>query len=105
MSNPARLDAELQNLTNQIVQARGGLEKGEIADLSAIEPRVAKLCQSLRELPAEDAKALGAKLLAMVEELNGFEEALKGGLRDVKSQIGEATERRRAMQAYGRQKP
>jgi hypothetical protein len=105
MSNPDRLGAELQSITNQIVHARNALGKGEVADLSSFEGRVSRLCEDLRQLPAAESEGLKSALLAMIEELNGLEGALKDGLAHVKSQIGEATERQRALQAYGQRKP
>ena len=105
MSNFERLGAELQSITNQIVHARNALGKGEVADLSAFEGRVSRLCDELRQLPAQESKDLKSALLAMIEELNGLEGALKDGLDQVKLQIGEATERQRALQAYGQRKP
>ena len=105
MTTVETLEDDVRRLTNQLVHARACLEKGEAIDLSLLEPRADEICKALTRLSKDDSRSLQGALLSIIEELNTLELALKSGLEQIRSQIGEATERRRALNAYNQQKP
>ena len=95
-------DPEISNLPGRLAHARGALEKGQVPDLAHLAPIVGRLCHEVEGQPLAKAQELKTALLTVIEELDCLEAALKSGLVEVKGKIGEAADRRRAADAYGR---
>jgi hypothetical protein len=102
MTSKDPLDEEIRGLTGRLAHARDSLEKGTVPDLAPLMPTVTRLCREIEGRPPAEAQELKTALLTVIEELDCLETALKSGLDEVKGQIGEAADRRRAADAYAR---
>ena len=102
MTSKDRLDEEIRGLTGRLAHARDSLGKGVVPDLASLEPVVARLCRDILNCPTAETRELKPALLTVIDELDCLEVALKSELDEVKGQIGEAADRRRAADAYAR---
>ena len=100
MTLKQQLISEVAVINTRLSYARNQLGKGEVIQIGSLEPEIAKLCQRIKELPAEDAKQLQNGLLGIVEELDQLENYLRDGLASIKERLGESDVRHRAYHAY-----
>ena len=95
----------IQDLNAQLLRTKSELSKGTVLDISHLEPKVGELCRNLGQLSPSDARDFKVGLLGIIEELDHLEELLKSDLENVKTKLGETSERQRALNAYGQGKP
>ena len=100
MSNSENLPQELQAAEQMIARIRAEASAGNSIDLAPLEARVEILCQTVEDLPAEQARQLRVSLLALLEDFDLLAKQLKTNLVQLTEQLGAATERRRAALAY-----
>ncbi len=95
----------IHDLNAQLLRTKSELSKGTVLDISHLEPKVGELCHNLGQLQPADAKEFESGLLGIIEELDHLEGLLKSDLESVKAKLGEVSERQRALNAYGQNKP
>ena len=101
MSHTAALESEMHSLTARLRKARQGLSSGSIVDLAPIEQDVRGLCQAIDRLAPEESRSLRPRLLGILEEVNQLGENLRAGLGELAQLLSAASERRKALDAYG----
>lgn len=98
---------ELDKVASVVATARRVLAEGRMVDLSALEGRVAALCEGLRDVAPENREAAAQAVGRLLADLDGLEA-------DIRTQFGDALAdepdsgaavRRRATDAYGGPKP
>jgi hypothetical protein len=102
MTGADRIADELQLLSGTLNRLHAAFETGETIDLAPIESRVGSLCAGVAALgPAEGGK-LRPRLLSLLDDFDSLTRVLEAGLEDLKQQLGDASERRQAVSAYGK---
>ena len=69
--------ATLKQMTADIEAAQEQLQSGNVADLSALDVKVAEICQETMELPSAEAMAVQPVMAEMIGKLEAFGMALK----------------------------
>ncbi|GAB4394770.1 MAG: hypothetical protein Tsb0032_22980 [Kiloniellaceae bacterium] len=101
MSHTATIESEMHSLTARLRKARQGLSRGTIIDLTPIEQDVKGLCQAVEALPKAESRVLRPRLIGLVEEVNQLGENLRAGLGELAQLLSAASDRRKALSAYG----
>jgi hypothetical protein len=91
------LAAQVDKVTSLIAGARQLIGEGKSIELSALETRVATLCEAIARMPAEDARRLKDPLAAILGDLDGLEADLRSQHETAANEDGR---RRRAASAY-----
>ena len=93
------LGAQVDKVTSLIAGARQLVGEGKSVELSALEVRVATLCQAIARMPAGDAPRLKDPLAAILGDLDGLEADLRRQ-HQTATQENEDGKRHRAASAY-----
>lgn len=96
----AEPDARIDRIEARLAAARNALEAGAVADLDGLDNEVAALRDSLATLPAEQARPLRPRLLAVLDEIDRLAEGLRSGLDRIGRELGDSGRRRQAVSAY-----
>ncbi len=91
--------AEVDKVTSLIAGARQLIGEGKSVELSALETRVAALCENIARMEAKDARRLKEPLAAILDDLDGLEADLRNQ-HEAATQVSEHRMRHRAASAY-----
>ena len=89
--------AEVDKVASLIAGARQLVGEGKTIEVSALEARVAALCQAIPGMPPRDARRLKDPLAAILGDLDGLEADLRN---QHATATNEGGRRRRAAGAY-----
>ena len=88
---PSRVvEKEIQAIGAAIAHARERLGAGELLDLGALDGRVRRLCTRIEELPAERAKALRTRVLALIDDLSLLARLIEVRLAGLRARLPQA---------------
>lgn len=93
------IGAQVDKVTSLIAGARQLIGEGKSVELSALETRVARLCEAITQMPADDARRLKDPLATILGDLDRLEADLKSQL-ETAGQVNEDGRRRQAASAY-----
>ena len=91
--------AEVDKVTSLIAGARQLIGEGKSVELSALETRVAALCETIARMETKDARRLKEPLAAILGDLDGLEADLRSQ-HETATQVSEDRMRHRAASAY-----
>ncbi len=96
----AAIAEEIGALVQGLSRARRDLQAGKLLDLSPLGARVTAVCEGVKSLPRDQASPLQPRLVGVLEELDTLMKAARHGLKEVEEQLGAASRRSQAHQAY-----
>ena len=96
----ADVKARLAKANATIAVARRALDEGKIVSLDGLKTHVDATCRAVIALPGEEGRALRPAMMALCDELTRLAEGLGREYGDMKSALGELTDRKRAQSAY-----
>ncbi len=85
-----------------IRRARAGMNSGEPVDLQGLDETVGALCAAVAELPREQAEALRPKLVALKDDLDTLETAVREAHAELGRELKAVSARSQALNAYTR---
>jgi len=102
MTATQHIRTELEALENKLSKARTRVGEGETVDLTPMEDAVQTICNAINQRSNEDQQLLKPPLLSVLEELDHLTSAIRERLDELSAQLGDTSERRRALTAYAR---
>lgn len=102
MTDTQHIRTELEALENRLAKARTQVDDGETIDMTPMEDAVQTLCNAISQRSNAEQQLLKPPLLSVLEELNQLTDAIRQRLNDLSAQLGDTSDRRRAITAYAR---
>lgn len=102
MTTAQELQSDLNTLVQRLSRARRDLLRGEVIDLTTVQDTVAGYCRAIEALPVGERDALEPGLVSLIEELDCLSKVMQEGLTVLGGALSETSQRRRALNAYGK---
>ncbi len=102
MNSSAGIMVELQALSGIIARAQAELAADSLLDLSSLEDDIDDLCCRIEGLPAEEGRRVPSRVVAIIDDFGRLGRSIEAKMEELKSQMGDASGRRRAHSAYSK---
>ena len=96
-----RTRAAIERLSGLVEATRRLVADGHLVDLRTLESRIDEVCGALRVLPAAAADEIKAALVALIDNLNRLDQAVRRSHAETAEHLAGTSARRRATAAYG----
>jgi len=96
-----RTRAAIERLSGLVEATRRLVADGHLVDLHTLESRIDEVCGTLRTLPAAAADEIKATLVALIDDLNRLDQAIRRSHAETAEHLAGTSARRRATAAYG----
>ncbi len=93
---------ELTHIEGLVLRANTQVAAGYVCDLSNLDAAIQAVCHSIETLPAERAREIHARVLALYDELGHLAEKIQENLETLSDRLGDNTKRRHAASAYAK---
>jgi len=102
MTATQHIRTELETLENRLSKARSRVDDGETVDLTPMEDAVQTICNAISQRSDAEQRDLKSPLLSVLEELDQLTTVIRARLEELSAQLGDSSDRRRAITAYAR---
>ena len=92
--------ADLTRIEGMVLHASTQVAAGYACDVSDLDAAIQVVCRSIETLPAERAREIHARMLALYDELGHLAEKIQENLATLSDRLGDNTKRRQAASAY-----
>ena len=101
--NTARpISEDLQIIGGSVARAQAEVEAGQVIDLRPLETEVEILCSRVQQLSADEGQAFRPRFLTLIDEFGRLARTIEQKLQELKGTLGENSDRRQAISAYGK---
>ncbi len=97
---PDQFKNDLKRVLSLIRTGQRYLEDGKVVELSALESRIADLCEQARTLAPEQRQEVAPLLASLTEELGQFETRMQQEYSDIQRQLRGISNTAQATNAY-----
>ncbi|WP_430472881.1 hypothetical protein ACQ0MK_12440 [Thalassospira lucentensis] len=97
---PDQFKKDLKRVLSLIRTGQRYLDDGKVVELSALETRIADLCNQARAMGAEQRREVAPLLAALTEELGQFETNMQQEHSDIQRQLRGISNTTQATNAY-----
>ncbi|NIY76798.1 hypothetical protein HED22_14185 [Thalassospira sp. HF15] len=97
---PDQFKNDLKRVLSLIRTGQRYLEDGKVVELSALESRIADLCEQAHTLAPDQRKEVAPLLAALTEELGQFEARMEKEYSDIQRQLRGISNTAQATNAY-----
>ncbi len=91
---------DLTRIEGLVLRANSQVGAGYACDLSVMDAAIQAICRSIETLPAEQARGIQARVVALYDELGHLAEKIQENLATLSDRLGDNTKRREAASAY-----
>ena len=97
----AQIQAEIERLSGLVEATRRLVADGHLVDMRTLESRIDEVCGALRTLPNAAAGEIKTALVALIDDLNRLDQAIRRSHAEAAEHLEGPAARRRATAAYG----